>query len=363
MKRQKTRIIFDVEVQRKWKVIYSYPDSLLLKFESLKEGLNIYANEGFSKALFEKCHFNHRFWKSLYYQISKNQTLEVSFRKAKGIRGDIGLEWCKHKIKSYYVKYKTIPSYSRVLLFKAMKYACLKGVFSEYSILNWDDLLKSALPDVEIRSLKGLEGLKRAEKFLVDYYSKEGNIPTLSHTSFNLIASAIKKKYWIDYNIEYWKDLLFYIFGKSMIPGYSRGSMGFNKAREELSSFFEKNGCIPWYDDFACMQGVIRRGYWHKFDIKSWSDMLKCAFGIENQPSITERKEFLQVIQKKLTKYYEETKILPTSIKFRFFEYLISVKKFWVKYGISTWNDLLMELFGRVNTEGISSKLIINKKA
>ena len=98
IKRQKTRIIFNADVQRKWKVIYSYPDSLLVKFENLKEGLNVYVNEGFSKALLEKCHFNHRFWKSFHYQISKNQTLEVSFRKAKGIRGDIGLEWCKHKI-------------------------------------------------------------------------------------------------------------------------------------------------------------------------------------------------------------------------------------------------------------------------
>ena len=143
-----------------------------------------------------------------------------------------------------------------------------------------------------------------------------------------------------------------------MIQGYSKGTIGFNKAREELNLFFEKNGRIPRSDNFDSMRGAIRRGYWRKFEIKSWSDMLKCVFGITNQPSITDKKEFLQFIRKKLIKHYEETKMLPTCTKFRLFEYLISVKKYWVKYGINTWDDLLRELFRRVNTRKIPQKVL-----
>lgn len=354
----KTKMICDSYDPKIWKAIDSYPGSLKAKFEGIKEGLQNYINDGYSISLYEKYHFDRRFWKSFYKQVSNNQSLELSFRKARGFQSDIGFEWCKYKIKLYYHKTRKFPKYSRIPLFNAMKYACIKGVFIQYSISNWDDLLKAALPDVEIRSLKGLEGLKRAQNFLVDYYSREGRLPTLTHTSFNLIASAIKKKYWSDFNIESWKDLLFYVFGKNTVPGYSKGTMGFNKALEEIKTYFEKNGRIPRTGDFTCMQGVIRRGYWEKFKIRSWNDILKHVFGIVNHPTFQEKKEFFQFIRKKLIKYYEETKMLPTCPKFRLFEHLISIKKYWVKYGISNWNDLLMDLFGRVNTEGISVILL-----
>jgi hypothetical protein len=303
MKTQKTRINFDVDVQRKWKVIYSYPDSLRKKFEGLKEGLYIYIDEGPSTALFEKYHFNQRFWKSFYYQISKSQSLELSFRKAKGLQSYIGFEWCKYKIKSFYQKYRKIPPYSRIPLFHAIKYACSKGFFTEYFVSNWKELWNEALPGIKIRSLKELEGLERVKNILIGYYSTEGRIPP--HTSFRLINHAIKRKIWVDHNIESWTDLLFYTFGKRMIPGYSNGLMGLNKAQEDLILFFEKNGFLPRYNDFTSIYGYICRGDWLKFDIYTWNDMMKRIFGRVNHSRYPNKKEDLQFVEEKLIKLKE----------------------------------------------------------
>ena len=103
-----------------WNVIYSYPDSLMKKFEKIREGLNIYIKEGYSQDLYLKYLLNHKFWKAFYYQLSKNQTLEKSFRRGGGLQGEIGFEWCAYKIQSYYLRYEMIPIRRNKSIFQAM---------------------------------------------------------------------------------------------------------------------------------------------------------------------------------------------------------------------------------------------------
>lgn len=114
-----------------------------------------------------------------------------------------------------------------------------------------------------------------------------------------MIRHAIKRKIWINHNIESWKDLLFYTFGQNKIPGYSKGLLGLNKAQDELILFFEENGYLPQYNDFKNIYGYIRRGDWLKFKISNWNDMMTRVFGRVNQPTSAVNKENFQIIGKK----------------------------------------------------------------
>jgi hypothetical protein len=109
----KSKINYEFVNPKVWEIINTYPDSLKAKFETLREGLHSYVNDGYSTALFKKYHFNNHFWKSFFRRISYNQALELSFRKAGGLKSYIGFEWCKYKIKLFYRKYRKVPPYTR----------------------------------------------------------------------------------------------------------------------------------------------------------------------------------------------------------------------------------------------------------
>jgi len=256
-----------------WKVIYSYPKPLRVKFEDLREGIDIYINEGYSKALFAKCHLNEVFWKSFSYLLSKNQNLELSFRKSGGLQGDIGLEWCQHKIQSYYRKYHKRPHFLKNSIFPAMRYVCLKGNFSKYGINIWSDLLCSSLPDVQIRPIKGIAGLERIREIFKNYYQKKGTVPSPALLGFTIISKAFRKGYWKEYDISLWGDLISDLFQPT--EGYE----GLQQAKRELQLYYEENKQTPAPNYFAHTNLGIKKEYWVDFGIHKWYDILRYAYG------------------------------------------------------------------------------------
>ena len=332
-----------------WNIIYTYPDSLRKKFEALREGIHIYIEEGYSNTLFAKCRLNHKFWKAFYYQLSKHQILEISYRKAKGLQGDIGLEWCIHKIKSYYLKHQIPPFQKNNSNFQAMRYVCGKGNFSKFNIHSWNDLLQRALPDVKIRTIKGKKGLDRIKKYFQTYYQDHGHIPHKHETGHQMIVTALKRGLWEEYGIHTWDDLLYNVFKEACYKKCRRGRSGLIEVVEELRTFWKENNRLPTSPERLDIVKAIKNDFWVEFNIHTWNHLLKYSLGKVNIRRNATDEEILKDAQHKLRKYYDKTKRLPISSKFSTIVNQILQKKM-INLNIHSWNDLLMVTFGRVNT-------------
>jgi hypothetical protein len=331
-----------------WNIIYTYPDALIKKFEALREGIHMYIEEGFSNTLFVKCRLNHKFWKAFYYQLSKHQTFEKSFRNAKGLQGDIGLKWSIHKIKSYYLKHQIPPFQKSNSNFQAMHYVCIKGNFSKFNIHSWNDLLQRALPGVEIRTTKGKEGLDRTKNYFQTYYQDHGHFPHKHETGHQMIVTALKRGLWKEYGISTWDDLLYDVFGKGGYKKWRRERSGLIEVVEELRTFQRQNNRLPISTERLDIVTAIKNDFWIKFNIHTWNHLLKYSFGKVNYQRNDSDEEKLNTAQQKLRMFYDETKRLPTCRKFPTIIKQIIQKKL-INLNIHSWNDLLMVTFGRVN--------------
>ncbi|MFX1384739.1 MAG: hypothetical protein ACFFBP_20120, partial [Promethearchaeota archaeon] len=93
----------------------------------------------------------------------------------------------------------------------------------------------------------------------------------------SIIANAIKRTYWINYNFYSWNGLIKDIFGKpNKTYGIWTGKNGLIKAKEFISDFYKSNHRRPVNKDKG-MSGIVnalKRKYWVEYGIISWTQLV-----------------------------------------------------------------------------------------
>lgn len=90
-----------------------------------------------------------------------------------------------------------------------------RGEFSEFGINSWNDLLKQLFNRVNHTQQKyrDFTGLNLAISEINNSYDLNGKIPTSRTKGMRSIVFSAQNKYWTDYGINSWNELLIHIFG------------------------------------------------------------------------------------------------------------------------------------------------------
>jgi hypothetical protein len=178
-----------------------------------KNGRNpVQRDEGFVGI--QKAIRKYRYWEE-YGIKSWNDFLTSALGKTNlsfGIHGgEDGLNEARNEILKYQDEYGLNPT-SRDL--QAISKICQTGCWSEFGINSWNDLLSNVLGIVNKRDgiWRGKQGLERAKKRLKEYYQKHRKLPRSA--DMNAIKTSIKRKYWEEYGIKSWNDILRLVFGR-----------------------------------------------------------------------------------------------------------------------------------------------------
>ncbi|MHA1150869.1 MAG: hypothetical protein ACTSR8_21830 [Promethearchaeota archaeon] len=289
---------------------------------------------------------------------------EVNVEKEK-YKGEKGLRIAIKELTEFEKLYKKLPK-SGDLEMKSITGMIARKEWEEFGIKTWNNLLDSVFGKNNTFKYLGKNGLDNAIEKLKNYEKENGKIP--SSNVMMGIRNAIKKGYWLGSGIKEWNDLLLMVFGKvNLSKNTFRGKEGLTKAIEVIQEFEKNNNKLPATYDKEVRQIVqsIYNKRWIKFNIKNWEDLLLLAFGKEkireeNYQGISQGKykgkyqgnEGFQIAIKLLKDTQKKLDRLP-KIKDEGMSKISDAIRGgnWTEFGIKTWNDLLMKVFGDTNTK------------
>ncbi len=270
-------------------------------------------------------------------------------------RGKKGLDRVKDNLLKFHRENGRIP-YSKEI--SSIASFCSSGYYREYGVNCWNDLLIYVFGRVNLRRgiWVGLDGLDRAKKELTKFYEEHGKKPIQLDKGMGGIGTTCYKGKWKEFGINSWNDLLFQTFGSNNLDyRIWVGLDGLDRAKEYLIQFSTENGRLPTSDDKK-MRGIYQacyKGKWKEFGINNWTDLKFQTFGKKNPlfriwvglDGLDRAKEYLIQFstengRKPKTKDKGMGGIKNTCLKGK-----------WGEYGINSWNDLLREVFGKVNNE------------
>lgn len=355
-----------IEVHRKywqdndiWGIIESYPPAIRKGFEKLRKTVHHYLTNGYSNLIRGQHNFNESFLQNFCHLLMESERLEISFARAGGIKYKFGLEWSKEKILQYYQKYGKNPP-SENGFFYYLKRDCKNNSLKKYRILCWKDLLAISLQNKTFyqrnrQNFTGKVGVERAKKYLQQKYKQTGKIPLSKDVGCKLIANAIRRKIWEDFGITTWGDLIFEAFG--YIKGTAnlwRGGRGLNRATNRIRDYYSVHGKLPKTSNkmFNNFCGLLSQKIWAKDGITTWGDLVFKACGIrpETKRILWAGQAKLDTVKEILLIYYKQHHTLPTCEKFPKIAQQCSDKT-WSEFNIHSWNDLLLDIFGKVNKQ------------
>ena len=182
----------------------------------------------------------------------------------------------------------------------------------------------------------------------IDYL--EGNNLTDTNKNYNISMTTTKRVAHALITGESMEKILRSLIG-------NKGQIGLELAVAEAKSYYSENKKIPICNE-ECMitirNAILSNKYWNEFNVKSWNDFLVYTFG-ENQVKEWKEAEDLEKFNKgisELEEFYNQNKRLPLynddAVKWIASSVTAGI---WIKYGVTTWNDLLMRIFGEVNLE------------
>ena len=268
-----------------WGVISKYPKALQEKFRILHDATHEYLLKGFSHDFFNLYRFSHRFMKSFTSHLARTESLEKSFLGAKGIKEEIGLQWCCYKIRDYYRRNMRPPPCGELLFYSIYHYS-KSGAFKKFGIKTWFELLHEALKgyqliELERSTIQGAAGLQRACNHLLTISHQLGRIPKGNDSGIQLIKHVSDRGSWTQFGINNWTDLLRHVFGSSNVPYLNlKGKEGLHLAQIMLKNFYKKYNCWPVIQikPFNKIHGAIFRNTWIQFGISSWKDLIHSVF-------------------------------------------------------------------------------------
>jgi len=223
------------------------------------------------------------------------------------------------------------------------------------------DILAGKSMENILRSRIGLQGklgLDLAVATIKKFQFKMKKLPRSTDKGMDNVIRGVCKGDWKRFGIHSWNDLLIQTFTEEQIKSWEEleRKRKFNEAVIKIRKFFQKFQRLPKLidEEVKDIHNTIVNGYWINYGIKKWNDFLLYVFGEVNFNSTKYVSlDGFNKAKYELQKYYEETGKLPLYDDFEGITNAIK-KGYWIKYGINTWNKLLLYVFGDVN-------LIINK--
>jgi hypothetical protein len=132
------------------------------------------------------------------------------FSKYGGLKG---MNIAVNELKQFNEDFGRIPKSREV---RSISEAVYNEYWKDLGINTWNDLLMLTFGKINLpRGIyTGKNGLSNAIEKMKAFKIKEGRIPKIKDVGMSGIEGAIKLKYWIDFGIRKWNDLLMRVFGK-----------------------------------------------------------------------------------------------------------------------------------------------------
>ncbi len=328
-----------------------YSDFFLTELKKIKEVLKIFVSEGYSEKYIST--YNFKFLRKFAYYFSKTKDIKESFRWANGWAGKLGFEYAKAQLKIFRKKFGRIP-HAKDEGMLGIGRSCQKGLWKEFGIPSWNDLLREVFGEVnfEFRKYIGKKAFERAKKRIITFYQEEGRKPLVA--DLKNIAGASHRGNWKEFGINGWNDLLRGIFNEvNHEQNLWVGKKGYEYAKKILKDYYENNLKLPKAEDFQNICAVIYKLKWKEFGINTWNDLLRKLFGkVNDEKNIYTGFKGLMNVKRILLEFYDENKRLPIYDE-KGFGGIASAcsSKRWKEFGINGWNDMLYFVFNRINEE------------
>ncbi|MHA1148416.1 MAG: hypothetical protein ACTSR8_09235 [Promethearchaeota archaeon] len=222
-----------------------------------------------------------------------------------------------------------------------------------FGIAKFEDIQKALF---YANGWKGLIGLELAKIELKLFYKKQGRLPKRRDMDIISNANIRKYKYWRNFGIYTWNDLMKQTFGEVNAEHHLYdGIEGLQNAVQQLLEFKRINKRLPNLQDkdkeIKAYYNAIVRGLWKEFGINSWNDLMNRAFGKINAiKKLWTGEGGFERAQARLKEFYEKEGKLPsrrTPGMAGIFKAIQRGK--YSEYGINKWNDLVYHIFGEVN--------------
>ena len=259
-------------------------------------------------------------------------------------RGEEGLIRAKNLILEYFRKHNKNPT-TETKGFKSLSKCANTGYWEEFEIGNWVDLIRfCGLEPTKYPSLwRDEEGLKKAKREILDFYEEHDKIPRKQNVSGGIINACLNE-YWKEFGIESWNDLLKHCgMEPTFESGKWRGEEGLAKAKELIIQYYEQYGKIPIKTSFPSgIAAATHRGYWKKYGIKSWNDLLRyCGLEPTYEHGKWVGKKGVKRARKIILQMFKTTGNVPTynDVSGGIHNHITAGN--WEKYGVFSWNDLL----------------------
>ncbi|MFX1451899.1 MAG: hypothetical protein ACFFCM_13720, partial [Promethearchaeota archaeon] len=203
-----------------------------------------------------------------------------------GYQGQLGLDIAIAEMRIFKKKNKRLPKQREMN-------AILKCIYKKHYWINlgvktWNDIMRKVFSEVNSDNtrLEGKLGLEKAKKKIILYKKKYGKNPVANVKEMNQFVNAISRKFWIDFGINTWNDLLIYAIDDiNKINGIYSGKEGLLRAKNEIKLFEEVFNRKPKANDnhMSSIATAIKRKYWIKYNINSWNGLIKDIFGKPNK--------------------------------------------------------------------------------
>ncbi|MFX1283292.1 MAG: hypothetical protein ACFFB5_06535 [Promethearchaeota archaeon] len=342
---------------RIWKIDNEefYSKWFLKETRRLKQIIMEFFISGYSNEICKKYNVEYNFLRKLTYLLAEFEDFLKALIKTNGRKGKLGKEIAQCKLRVFYHKHKRLPTSNDKEL-QSLIESCYHNYWTNYGITSWNDLLLSVFGELnkERNPYVGLKGLKLANKRIIAFFKEKGYKPTIRDEGMKSIQKACLQGNWREFGISSWNDLLMDIFGEvNQEINLFKGLENLKRVKGELLDFCKKYRRKPNYRDKG-METIAKacfKGYWQDFGINSWNDLLFDIFGdVNRKNNIYIGKKGFDHAKEKLLKFAEIYKRKPKKrdLGMRSIQGACHLGH-WRNFGIYSWNDLLLNVFGEVN--------------
>jgi len=281
---------------------------------------------------------------------------------AKGLyEGIEGFERAKNTMLEFNREYNELPIISHSDMV-GISNAISRGNFKQFNINRWNDMMRSVFGEVNVNTRKyiGKKGLEIAKYELKEFRKRTGDLPSYKNKEFVSIINAAHNKRWEKFGINSFNDLLMYVFEEvnRVSPNTYVGFNGLHYVQGVLIKFYDDHNRLPVSSDDGMngITGAISRGYYVTHGIKTWNDLLKVTFGeLNHRQNIYGGKEGLELAKHEMIEFEKKHKRLPKSNEMHGITAALKRRE-WAEFGVTYWNQLIKELFGRCNFAGNRGK-------
>lgn len=219
-----------------------------------------------------------------------NKPRDTVKSKPYGYQGKYGLKIAKDELRVFKEKYDRLPKANE---FGGIKKAILRGEYHQFDVNSWNDLLRTIFGEITVEReiyTPDNEGLKRAIAELRRLKKGSGKLPAANDKKCSAIHKAIYRKKWVEFGIYKWNDLMKMTFGRvqGQNPKYTADEQGLQNAINTLRMFNIQRSSLPKSSDkeMSTIKSGIARKRWEQFGVKSWHDLMRKAFGINEENRI-----------------------------------------------------------------------------